>query len=62
VSMAAILWTPDSVILGVYVLQLWDIGRLPLVSALSVVIIVGFTFLTFAARALLQRRTIVAEI
>jgi len=62
VSMAAILWTPDSVVLGVYVLQLWDIGRLPLVSALSVVIIVGFTFLTFAARALLQRRTIVAEI
>lgn len=61
VSMAAILWTPDSVVLAVYVLQLWEEGRLPLVSALSVVIIVALTFVTFGARALLQRRSFVAE-
>jgi len=62
VSMAAILWSPDSVVLAVFVLQVWEEGRLPLVSALSVVIILGLTVLTFAARALLQRRSLIVEI
>ena len=62
VSLAAILWSPDSVVLAVFVLQVWEEGRLPLVSALSVVIIVGLTVLTLAARALLQRRSFVSEI
>ncbi len=60
-SMAAILWQPDSVILSIYVLQLWDEGSLPVVGAFSVVVIVAFTFLTIVARSVAQRRTIVAE-
>jgi iron(III) transport system permease protein len=62
VSAAAILWQPDSVILPVYLLQMWVDGRLPLVGALSVVMISGLMVLTIAARTLAQRRSIVTEV
>jgi len=61
-SMAAILWTPDSVILAIYVLQLWGEGSLALIGAFSVVIIGALTVMTIVARTIAQRRTIVAEI
>jgi iron(III) transport system permease protein len=61
VSMAAILWQPDSIILPVYLLHLWVDGRLPLVGALSVVMITCLTALTIAARTFTQRRSIVAQ-
>jgi iron(III) transport system permease protein len=62
VSAASILWNPDSVILSVYVLQLWGEGRLPVVSALSVVTIVFLTLLFLMARLLAVRRSVAAEI
>jgi iron(III) transport system permease protein len=62
VSAAAILWQPDSVILPVYLLQLWVDGRLPLVGALSVVMISGLTVLTIVARAFAQRLSLVAPV
>jgi len=61
-SMAAILWEPDSVVLAIYVLQLWGEGSLPLVGAYSVVMIIALTLLAMVARVFAQRRTIVAEI
>ena len=61
VSMAAILWQPDSIILPVYLLHLWVDGRLPLVGALSVVMITGLTALTIVARTFAQRRSIIAQ-
>jgi iron(III) transport system permease protein len=62
VSQAAILWQPDSVVLSVYVLQLWNEGSLPLVGAYSVVVITALTVLTIVARLFAQRRTMVAEL
>ena len=62
VSAASILWNPDSVILSIYVLQLWGEGRLPVVSALSVVTVVSLTLLFLAARLLVVRRSVAAEI
>lgn len=61
VSMAAILWQPDSIILPVYLLRLWVDGRLPLVGALSVVMITGLTALTIVARVFAQRRSMIAQ-
>lgn len=61
-SMAAILWTPDSVILAIYVLQLWGEGSLALIGAFSVVIIGALTVMTIVARTFAQRSTFVAEI
>ncbi len=61
-SMAAILWEPDSVIMSVYLLQIWNEGRLASVGALSVVMITGLTILTIVARMIVQRHTVVAEI
>lgn len=62
VSAAAILWNPDSVILSIYVLQLWGEGRLPVVSALAVVTVVSLTGLFLAARLLVVRKSVVTEI
>ena len=61
-SMAAILWQPDSIILPVYLLETWSDGGIPMVGALSVVMIVGFTVLTVAARMIAQRGSIATEI
>ncbi|HEX9879177.1 MAG TPA: ABC transporter permease subunit, partial [Candidatus Binatia bacterium] len=61
-SMAAILWQPDSVVMAIYVLQLWSEGSLPLVGAFSVVVITALTFLCFVTRVFAQRKSIVTEI
>jgi iron(III) transport system permease protein len=60
-SMAAILYQPDSIILPVYLLAAWADGGIPQVGALSVVMIVFFTVLTVLSRIFAQRRTIVSE-
>ncbi|HEX9878609.1 MAG TPA: ABC transporter permease subunit, partial [Candidatus Binatia bacterium] len=60
-SMAAILWQPDSIILPVYLMQVWGNGTIPQVGALSVVMIVIITVLTITARILGQRRSFVQE-
>lgn len=60
-SMAAILWTPDSIILPVYLMSTWSNDSIPQVGALSVVIIVIITLLTVTARMLGQRRSYVQE-
>jgi len=61
-SMAAILWQPDTVILPIYLYQLWFQSSLPIVGAFSVVVIIALTFLTIVLRMFAQRRTIVSEI
>jgi len=60
-SMAAILWQPDSIILPVYLMSTWTNNSIPAVGALSVVIIVIITILTVTARILGQRRSYVQE-
>jgi len=60
-SMAAILWQPDSIILPVYLMSTWTNNSIPAVGALSVVIIVIITILTVTARMLGQRRSYVQE-
>ncbi|MDP2743926.1 MAG: iron ABC transporter permease [Dehalococcoidia bacterium] len=55
-SMAAILYTPDSMVLAIYIYQIYTEGRLPLVGALAVIMVVSLTTLTIFSRMLAQRR------
>lgn len=61
-SMAAILWQYDSVVMSIYLFQLWGEGSMPLVGAFSVVVIVVVTVLTIVARMFAQRSAVKAEI
>ncbi len=60
-SLAAVLWQPDSIILPAYLLDVWVDGGVPQVGALSVIMVVCFTGLTILVRTLGQRRTYVSE-
>lgn len=60
-SMAAILYTPKTLILPVLLYQVWREGSIPPVGALSVLMILLFSILAIASRKLSQRHTIVAE-
>ncbi|MFC1962481.1 ABC transporter permease [Chloroflexota bacterium] len=55
-SSAAILYTPDSMVLSVMIYQLWNEGSIPLVGALSVLMILVFTIISVASRNMGQRR------
>jgi len=54
-SQAAVLWAPDSLILSIYMLQLWIRGSVPAVAALSVLMILGFVILAVGFRVLGRR-------
>jgi iron(III) transport system permease protein len=60
-SLAAILYTPDTVVLPVYIFELWTWGSTPLVGALAVLMVFVFFTLTVVTRKLAQRRGMVAE-
>ena len=49
-SQAAVLWSPDSMVLSIYTLQLWIRGSFPAVSALSVIMILGFVMFAIGCR------------
>ena len=51
-SMAALLWTPKSIIFAVHIWQTWEEGNLAEVGALSVVLMVVITALTVLAHKL----------
>jgi iron(III) transport system permease protein len=55
-SMAAILYTPDSMVLSIFIYQLWTEGTLPQVGALAVLMVFGLTIITIISRKLAQRR------
>ncbi|MBM2832111.1 MAG: sugB 2 [Dehalococcoidia bacterium] len=55
-SIAAVLYTPDTMVFSVYVYQLWDRGGANEVGALAVVMVVFLTALTIVARKLTQGR------
>jgi iron(III) transport system permease protein len=59
-SSAAILYTPDSMVLSVMIFQLWNEGSIPMVGSLAVLMILVFTILTIISRRLGQRRAVVA--
>ncbi|MBM2832512.1 MAG: sugB 2 [Dehalococcoidia bacterium] len=54
-SMAAILYTPDSVVLAIFIYQIWTEGSMPVVGALAVVMVFALTALTIVSRKLSQR-------
>jgi iron(III) transport system permease protein len=60
-SMAAILYTPKSLILPVLLYQVWREGSIPIAGALSVLMILLFTVLTVVSRKLAQRHAVTAE-
>jgi iron(III) transport system permease protein len=60
-EMAAILYTPDTLIFSVYIWQLWTYGSTPLVGALAVLLALILFVLTVVSRRLAQRRAMVAE-
>ncbi len=60
-SLAAVLWQPDSIILPAYLLDVWADGGVPQVGALSVIMVLAFTGLTIIVRVITQRRTYVSE-
>jgi iron(III) transport system permease protein len=60
-SMAAILYTPDTMVLSIMIFQLWNEDTVPLVASPSVLMILAFTILTIISRTIGQRRAMVAE-
>lgn len=56
-SMAVILYTPDSTVLAVYIYQMWTEGSMPLVGALAVLMVFALTMLTIVSRKLAQRHS-----
>ncbi len=60
-SIAVILYTPDSMVLSIFIYQLWTEGSLPQVGALSVVMVFTLTVLTIFSRKLAQRRSMQVE-
>jgi iron(III) transport system permease protein len=60
-SIAIILYTPDSIVLSIFIYQLWTEGTMPQVGALAVVMVFGLTALTILSRKLAQRRGMQVE-
>jgi iron(III) transport system permease protein len=60
-SMAAVLYTAQSLILPVLLFTLWRDGSIPLTGALSVLMVLVLSGLTILSRKLAQRRGMVAE-
>ncbi|MBM2832458.1 MAG: sugB 2, partial [Dehalococcoidia bacterium] len=60
-EMAALLYTPDTVVFSVYIFQLWTYGSTPLVGALAVLMVLLLFVLTLVSRKLAQRHAMVAE-
>ncbi|MDP2744652.1 MAG: iron ABC transporter permease [Dehalococcoidia bacterium] len=60
-EMAALLYTPDTLVLSVYIFQLWTYGSTPLVGALAVLMVILLFVMSVAFRKLAQRRAMVAE-
>ncbi len=54
-SQAAVLWSPDSLILSIYLLKSWVDGSFPLVSALAVMLIFAFVAIAIATRVFARR-------
>jgi len=54
-SQAAVLWSPDSLILSIYMLQLWIGGSFPAVSALAVIMIFAFVTMAVGCRVFGRR-------
>lgn len=54
-SQAAVLWSPDSLVLPIYMLQLWIGGSFPAVSALAVIMILAFVTMAVGCRVFGRR-------
>ena len=61
-EMAALLYTPETLVFSVYVFQLWTYGSTPLVGALAVLLVLVLFALTVVSRRLAQRRAMVAGV
>jgi ABC-type Fe3+ transport system permease subunit len=57
-SLVAVLYTPDSVVFPVLIVQLHDTGFIPQLSALGIMMIVVLSLLTLAVRKLVQDKVI----
>lgn len=55
-SMAAILWTPKSIVFSIFIWQLWEEGNMGELGAVSVIFIAVLTLLTVSSRRLARRR------
>ncbi len=56
-SMAAILWTPKSIVFSIFIWQLWQEGSLGELGAVSVVFIAVLTLLTIVSRKFSHQRS-----
>ncbi|NIO09860.1 MAG: ABC transporter permease subunit [Deltaproteobacteria bacterium] len=54
-SQAAVLWSPDSIVLSIYMLMLWIQGNVPAVAALCVIMTLAFVALAIVSRSLARR-------
>lgn len=61
-SMAAVLYTSNSLILPVFLFTLWRDGSIPLTGALAVLMVLVLTIVAIISRKLAQRHAIVAEV
>lgn len=57
-SLVAVLYTPDSVVFPVLIVQLHDTGFIPQLAALGIMMIVVLSLLTLAVRKLVQDNVI----
>lgn len=60
-SVAAILYSPKSIILPIYIFTLWANAKLPLVGALAVLMVIVTSIITIVARQISQRHSMVSE-
>ena len=56
-SMAAILWTPDSIVFSIFIWQLWEEGNMGELGAVSVIFIAVLTLVTVSSRRLSRRQS-----
>jgi iron(III) transport system permease protein len=60
-SMAAILYTSETMVLSIMIFQLWNEGSIPMVGSLSVLMILAFTIITIISRKIGQRHAMATE-
>lgn len=56
-SMAAILWTPKSIVFSIFIWQLWEEGNMGELGAVSVIFIAVLTLVTVSSRRLSRRQS-----
>lgn len=61
-SIAAMLSSPDSMVMSMYILNMYQAGEFPVIGAFGVLMVAGLSVVTIVARRLAQRRGMAANL